>query len=146
MIIVRSEVAFVKVITATELKNNLGKYLEIARSEDVAITKNGVCIAKLCPGTGRYSAGESEFNASFDPAGRLMTLREPTFAGVYNTDETDEWTLSCNGEAVARITPIARKRRLGFIDGPPASEKTIAALFEPILKKDELREWETKPL
>lgn len=35
------------VITATELKNNLGKYLELAGSEDVFITKNGSQIAKL---------------------------------------------------------------------------------------------------
>lgn len=35
-------------ITATELKNNLGKYLELAEKEDVFITKNGKVIVKLC--------------------------------------------------------------------------------------------------
>ena len=34
-------------ITATELKNNLGKYLLLAASEDIYITKNGKIIAKL---------------------------------------------------------------------------------------------------
>ena len=34
-------------ITATELKNNLGKYLVISATEDVFITKNGKVIAKL---------------------------------------------------------------------------------------------------
>ena len=35
------------IITATELKTNLGKYLDIARQQDVFITKNGKNIARL---------------------------------------------------------------------------------------------------
>ncbi len=34
-------------ITATELKENLGKYLQMASTEDIFITKNGHVIAKL---------------------------------------------------------------------------------------------------
>ena len=34
-------------ITATELKLNLGKYLDIVNHEDVWITRNGKMIAKL---------------------------------------------------------------------------------------------------
>ena len=34
-------------ISATELKNNLGKYLIMSATEDVFITKNGKVIAKL---------------------------------------------------------------------------------------------------
>ena len=34
-------------ITATELKNNLGKYLLMAATEDVFITRNGKVVAKL---------------------------------------------------------------------------------------------------
>lgn len=34
-------------ITATELKNNLGKYLVLSATEDVFITKNGKVVAKL---------------------------------------------------------------------------------------------------
>lgn len=34
-------------ITATELKSNLGKYLMLAETEDIYITKNGKIVAKL---------------------------------------------------------------------------------------------------
>ena len=34
-------------ITATELKENLGKYLMLAASEDIFVTKNGKVIAML---------------------------------------------------------------------------------------------------
>ena len=34
-------------ITATELKNNLGKYLMLAATEDIFINKNGKVVAKL---------------------------------------------------------------------------------------------------
>ena len=34
-------------ITATELKVNLGKYLMIAETEDIYITRNGKIVAKL---------------------------------------------------------------------------------------------------
>ena len=34
-------------ITATELKNNLGKYLQLSETEDIFITKNGKVVAKL---------------------------------------------------------------------------------------------------
>ena len=35
------------IVTATEFKNNLGKYLEMAMSQDIFITKNGKSIARL---------------------------------------------------------------------------------------------------
>lgn len=35
------------VVTATEFKTNLGRYLEIAAKQDVFITKNGKSIARL---------------------------------------------------------------------------------------------------
>lgn len=35
------------IITATELKMNIGKYLALAAQEDIYITKNGKNIAKL---------------------------------------------------------------------------------------------------
>ena len=34
-------------ITATELKQNLGKYLMLAATEDIFITRNGKIVAKL---------------------------------------------------------------------------------------------------
>ena len=35
------------IITATELKSNIGKYLLLADSEEIFVTKNGKSIAKL---------------------------------------------------------------------------------------------------
>lgn len=35
------------VVTATELKSNLGHYLELAQTEDILISKNGTTVAKL---------------------------------------------------------------------------------------------------
>ena len=35
------------IITATELKTNIGKYLSLADGEDVLITRNGRNVAKL---------------------------------------------------------------------------------------------------
>lgn len=56
--------------TATEVKNNLGKYLKIAEKEDIVITKNGkeiACLSKydpdsknkylLCESSSKYSSG-----------------------------------------------------------------------------------------
>lgn len=34
-------------VTATELKNNLGKYILLSATEDVFITQNGKVVAKL---------------------------------------------------------------------------------------------------
>lgn len=34
-------------ITATEFKNNLGKYLTLSKTQDIYITRNGKVIAKL---------------------------------------------------------------------------------------------------
>ncbi|RZT01210.1 type II toxin-antitoxin system Phd/YefM family antitoxin [Cuneatibacter caecimuris] len=35
------------IVTATEFKTNLGKYLELAAAQDIFITKNGKNIARL---------------------------------------------------------------------------------------------------
>ena len=49
-------------ITATELKENLGKYLMLAETEDIFITKNGKVIAKLTsPHKSRLEAARSLF-------------------------------------------------------------------------------------
>ena len=49
-------------ITATELKNNLGKYLMLATKEDIYITRNGKTIAKLSnPYQDRVEMAESLF-------------------------------------------------------------------------------------
>lgn len=49
-------------ITATELKQNLGRYLLIAATEDVYITKNGKVVAKLSnPNQDRVNMAKSLF-------------------------------------------------------------------------------------
>lgn len=49
-------------ITATELKNNLGKYLLLSATEDVFITKNGKIVAKLTnPYQDRVETAQSLF-------------------------------------------------------------------------------------
>lgn len=49
-------------ITATELKMNLSKYLTLASTEDIYITKNGIIVAKLTnPNQSRVAVAESLF-------------------------------------------------------------------------------------
>lgn len=49
-------------ITATELKQNLGKYLLLSAQEDIYITKNGKIIAKLTnPNQDSVSTAQSLF-------------------------------------------------------------------------------------
>lgn len=49
-------------ITATELKQNLGKYLLLSAQEDIYITKNGKIIAKLTnPYQSRVDTAQSLF-------------------------------------------------------------------------------------
>lgn len=68
-------------ITATELKQNLGKYLLLSAKEDILITKNGKIIAKLTnPNQNRVDTAKSLFgmlpeNASLEAskAERLNT-------------------------------------------------------------------------
>ena len=60
-------------ITATELKNNLGKYLLLAATEDIFITHGGKVIAKLSnPYQDRVNIAKSLFGVI--PAD--MTLEE----------------------------------------------------------------------
>lgn len=60
-------------ITATELKNNLGKYLLLAETEDVFITRNGRTVAKLTsPYQNKMEIVESLFGCIPD----TMTLEE----------------------------------------------------------------------
>lgn len=57
-------------ITATELKQNLGKYLLLSAQEDVYITKNGKVVAKLTnPNQNRVDTAKSLFGILPDDAG-----------------------------------------------------------------------------
>ena len=60
-------------ITATELKENLGKYLLLSATEDIYITKNGKIVSKLSnPSQDRVAIAKSLFGSV--PA--EMTLEE----------------------------------------------------------------------
>jgi prevent-host-death family protein len=62
-------------ITATEFKTNFSKYLLLAASEDIYITRNGKTIAKLTnPYQDRLDIAESLFGSVPD----TMTLEEAT--------------------------------------------------------------------
>lgn len=60
-------------ITATELKENLGKYLLLSETEDIYITKNGKLVAKLTnPFQNRVDTAKSLFGILPD----TMTLED----------------------------------------------------------------------
>ncbi|MDY5990071.1 MAG: type II toxin-antitoxin system Phd/YefM family antitoxin [Coprococcus sp.] len=60
-------------ITATELKNSLGKYLILAATEDIFITKNGKTIAKL---TSPYQNKLDTVDALFGSIPDTITFEE----------------------------------------------------------------------
>lgn len=60
-------------ITATELKTNLKKYLEIAEKEDVIITKNGKPIAKL---TSPHKSNLHTINKLYGSVPKTYSLEE----------------------------------------------------------------------
>ena len=60
-------------ITATEFKTNFGKYLMMAATEDIYITKNGRTVAKL---TAPYQNKIDTVNALFGSVPDTMTLEE----------------------------------------------------------------------
>ncbi len=55
-------------ITATEFKQNFGKYLVLAQSEDIEITKNGKTAARLTSAQARRSTKD------FEPVGSISEL------------------------------------------------------------------------
>ena len=57
-------------ITATELKNNLGKYLLLSAKEDIFITKNGKIVAKL---TNPHQDRVEEQNPCLESYQRMQT-------------------------------------------------------------------------
>lgn len=62
-------------ITATELKVNLGKYLMLAETEDIYITRNGKVVAKL---TNPYQDRVDIAKSLFGILPNDMTLEEAT--------------------------------------------------------------------
>ena len=140
-------------ITATELKLNLGKYLEVSNDEEVVITKNGKAIARLTGTRGfRYDLSELEeweakMKGLYKVGESTSSSYGPADAGTPGADsmaQSDIWMLTHNGEPVAQVNPFPRqkkKRRLGFISGPPVSEETEAALFESDFSDEDYERW-----
>lgn len=60
-------------ITATEFKTNLGKYLLMAATEDIFITRNGKTVAKL---TAPYQNKLDLVNSLFGSVPDTMTLEK----------------------------------------------------------------------
>ena len=60
-------------VTATELKLNLGKYLLLAATQDIYITRNGKTIAKL---VSPYQDRVDTVDALFGSVPDTMTLEE----------------------------------------------------------------------
>jgi len=60
-------------ITATELKENLGKYLLLAASEDIYITRNGKVVARL---TSPFQDKLSTVDSLFGSIPATVTLEE----------------------------------------------------------------------
>jgi antitoxin (DNA-binding transcriptional repressor) of toxin-antitoxin stability system len=142
-------------ITATELKTNLGKYLTAAAEEDIVITKNGKVIARLMgpPGAARPAVREDEYSAEeykawSDNLARLMVAESG--GAAYDASEPGDapadtrWELIFDGKAVAKLTPLKKKRKLGFIKIGPVSAETEAALFEPTVEPEVLDRWENE--
>lgn len=82
-------------ITATELKNNLGKYLTLVSSEDIYITKNGRVVSKLtspierkiCDGTAVLSSAGNLTSFTFNN----QTIRFKTSDKLERYTEVKEW-------------------------------------------------------
>ena len=83
-------------ITATELKSNLGKYLLLAATEDIFITRNGKVVAKLSnPHQDRVDIAKSLFgilpaDVTLEEAKEEARARDiPTV--IYYHDGNAEW-------------------------------------------------------
>ena len=140
-------------ITATELKINLGKYLAMSNQEPIVVTKNGKAIAKLI-GSRSYSFDLSELCEIGQETvscmlGETISTEYGTGASVnrprpVEAQNTDCWLLTRNGEPVAQLTPILKqkkKRQLGFMGCEPASDETIASLFESDFTGEDYERW-----
>lgn len=64
------------IITATELQNNFGRYIQIMQSEPIIFTKNGTIIGKLTPVKGDKKAAYE----------RLEQLKH----GLHDVDEDEK--------------------------------------------------------
>ena len=74
-------------ITATELKTNMGKYLDLARTQDIFITKNGRKVATLSgPQQKKVAMVKSLFGIIPNDDTTLEELREERLARYETSD------------------------------------------------------------
>ena len=69
-------------ITATEFKENFGKYLELGQKEDILVTKNGKPLVRIVS-----AKGSSSWNDFFDKYEGIvkeedLDLNDPITAGI----------------------------------------------------------------
>ncbi|MCL2171690.1 MAG: type II toxin-antitoxin system prevent-host-death family antitoxin [Defluviitaleaceae bacterium] len=77
-------------ITATEFKNNIGKYLTLVGQGDIFITKNGKHIAKLSStAQDKVEIAKSLFGIIPDDAGDLEKIRGERLARYETTAIVD---------------------------------------------------------
>lgn len=62
-------------ITATELKNNLSKYIKISQSEDVYVTQHGKIVSKL---SNPYKENVTRMESLFGTLPESASLEEAT--------------------------------------------------------------------
>ena len=133
-------------ITATELKLNLGKYLEAANDEVIEITKNGKTIAKLIgTRTFKYDLSELDILKRMVDGGLVVSEQQtPAYGTSCSKPPGDFWALTLNGEPIAQLTPLLKekpRRKLGLYEGPPSSDETNAALFESDYTDEDYERW-----
>ena len=99
------------IVTATEFKTNLGKYLEMAASQDILITKNGKNIARLT-----------------SPAVNKLALLDDLVGIVPQKKTLDENTIR-----EERLSDIIQKREPFFTDSYQALRKAIETNMECLI-------------
>lgn len=74
-------------VTATEFKLNLGKYLELVSTEDIWVTKNGKTVAKLVnPNVSAVDALTGVLAGKVSPELDRRSLREERLRGYADHD------------------------------------------------------------
>jgi hypothetical protein len=91
------------------------------------------------------SATDTGSSAALISATASVTTTDVTTAMDASLD-VDEWLITRDGEPVARITPIPKKKRriLGFFKGPEATPEEEAALLESEWTEEIEKEWLSK--
>jgi len=74
-------------VTATEFKNNIGKYLAFVANEDIFITKNGKSVARLSSAKqNKIDIAKSLFGIISDDGATLEQTREERLARYETAD------------------------------------------------------------